>query len=62
MDLNRVLPKGKYLVRVGGSSTSLSEPLTLSTIPTAKNIAGVSQTITAAKPITPPCNHVPSRL
>ena len=54
MDLNRVLPKGKYLVRVGGSSTSLSEPLTLSTIPTAKNIAGISQTITAAKPITPP--------
>ena len=33
-DLNRVLPKGQYLVRVGGSSQSLSQPKTLKTMPT----------------------------
>ena len=54
MQLKRVLPKGKYLVRVGGSSASLSKPLTLSTVNSAENIPVASKTITAAKPITPP--------
>ena len=32
-NLNRVLPVGKYLVRAGGSSKQLSEPLELKTLP-----------------------------
>ncbi|MCP4885671.1 MAG: sulfatase-like hydrolase/transferase [Planctomycetaceae bacterium] len=34
--LERVLPVGKYLVRVGGSSTALSQPLTLTTKSTSE--------------------------
>jgi len=52
--LQRVLPNGKYLVRVGGSSAGLSEPLTLSTVNSTKKMPVASNTITAAKPITPP--------
>ena len=38
MQLKRVLPNGKYLVRVGGSSADLSKPLTLGTIALTKNM------------------------
>ena len=58
MNLERVLPKGKYLVRVGGSSVDLSKPLTLSTVNSTKKIPVASKTITAAKPITPLQNRV----
>ncbi len=54
MQLKRVLPNGKYLVRVGRSSADLSKPLTLGTISSAKNMPVASKTITAAKPIAPP--------
>jgi len=54
MNLERVLPKGKYLVRVGGSSVDLSKPLTLGTISSMKKMPVASKVITAAKPITPP--------
>lgn len=34
--LERVLPRGKYQIRVGGSSESLGSPVTLETVPTAQ--------------------------
>ena len=57
MDLQRVLPKGKYLVRVGGNSADLSKPLTLGTLSSTKKMPAASKTITAAKPIAPPAEN-----
>ena len=53
MDLQRVLPAGKYLVRVGGSSVKLSEPQTLRTLPSKTQKAVAAKPFTAEKPITP---------
>ena len=53
MDLQRVLPAGKYLVRVGGSSVKLSEPQTLRTLPSKTQKAVAAKPFTADKPIAP---------
>ena len=52
MALERVLPKGKYLLRVGGSSADLSEPVTIATVSSSPAPPAVRTKITARKPIT----------
>ena len=51
MALQRVLPKGKYLLRVGGSSASLSDPVTIATVSSSPAPPAVRTKITARKPI-----------
>ncbi|MEC8013694.1 MAG: glycoside hydrolase family 3 N-terminal domain-containing protein [Verrucomicrobiota bacterium] len=43
-DLKRVLPLGKYKIRVGGSSRSLSKPIDLKTIP--ERVSSGTETVT----------------
>ncbi|MEN8716991.1 MAG: glycoside hydrolase family 3 N-terminal domain-containing protein [Verrucomicrobiales bacterium] len=62
--LNRVLPKGKYLIRVGGSSTKLSDPVSIRTQPgTPMNFSGAPSASGAAprKDAMPPAEPKPLR-
>ena len=49
--LERVLPEGKYLLRVGGSSANLSEPVIVKTVSSSSSPQAVGTKITVRKPI-----------
>ncbi|HBE98420.1 MAG TPA: hypothetical protein DDW68_14735, partial [Verrucomicrobiales bacterium] len=60
--MNRVLPRGKYLIRVGGSSTKLSDPVSIRTRPgSPMNFSGAPSASGAAprKDAMPPAETKP---